>query len=180
MVHNILIAYASKHNATKEIAERIGFTLSSGNLNITIASVEKVADVTQFTVVILGSAVYFGQWRMSATKFIKDNKSELLQKKVWIFSSGPLGRRPVYKLTKYWDFDASLNDLFLSVNPISIVTFHGAINKSRLNFLENEVLKQIRIPLRDYRQWDHIQAWAQTINGHLTKSSNQLKIEKFA
>ena len=180
MDHKILIAYASKHSATKEIAERIGFILSSGNLNVTIASVENVRNISQFTVIILGSAVYFGQWRMSAVKFLKDHKSILLTKKVWLFSSGPLGRGPIHKLNSYWDFQASLNDLLLSVKPAGIETFHGVINKSKINYLEKEMLQQMRIPLKDYRRWDQIQTWAQTIKGQLTKSSNQLKIEKSA
>jgi menaquinone-dependent protoporphyrinogen oxidase len=180
MTDNILVAYASKHNATKEIAERIGFILSSENLKVTVTSVDKVTDISQYTAIILGSAIYFGQWRMSATRFLKVNKKALLTKKVWIFSSGPLGKSPIHKLTKYWDIHPSLNHQLLSAKPLAIETFHGAINISKLNFLEKEVLDQMKIPLRDYRKWNHIQSWTRSIAAHLKALANQHKIEKSA
>ena len=87
----ILVTYASKYGATKEIAEKISETLQNSGFETICSSTEKVNDLSEFQAVILGSALYMGQWRKPAVSFIKNNTRALIEKDVWIFSSGPSG-----------------------------------------------------------------------------------------
>ncbi|MEO8392310.1 MAG: flavodoxin domain-containing protein [Chloroflexota bacterium] len=54
----ILVAYASKHNATTEIATAIGELLQqSADVQVDVRSVETIKDISAYEVVIVGSAV---------------------------------------------------------------------------------------------------------------------------
>ena len=63
MAGKILVAYASKHGATADIAEKIGQLLSQEDLDADVMPANQVVDVTQYDAFIIGSASYIGQWR---------------------------------------------------------------------------------------------------------------------
>jgi flavorubredoxin len=54
----VLVCAASKHGATKEIAEAIGRRLAEAGLTVDLNDVEEVNDIAQYDAVVLGSAVY--------------------------------------------------------------------------------------------------------------------------
>ncbi|MBE0689894.1 MAG: flavodoxin domain-containing protein, partial [Anaerolineae bacterium] len=70
MQNKALIAYASKYGATAEIAERIGQTLRESGLAAEVKPADQVDDVSKYSAVVLGSAVYAGQWRKEAATFL--------------------------------------------------------------------------------------------------------------
>jgi len=74
MDEKVLVTYASKYGATAEIAEKIGEVLRQAGLQTDILPVKSIRDLTQYNAVILGSAVYIGQWRKDAVKFLKASK----------------------------------------------------------------------------------------------------------
>ncbi|MEJ2595984.1 MAG: flavodoxin domain-containing protein [bacterium] len=63
MEKKILVTYASKHGATAEIAERIDAILQEKGFPTKLVSLEEPVDPGPFDVVIIGSAIYIGQWR---------------------------------------------------------------------------------------------------------------------
>ena len=87
----VLVAYATKYGATAEIAEKIGQALRGAGLSADVLPADRVSDLTPYQAVVLGSAVYIGQWRKEAVKFLKANETVLAEKPVWLFSSGPSG-----------------------------------------------------------------------------------------
>ncbi|MBN2409836.1 MAG: flavodoxin, partial [Candidatus Aminicenantes bacterium] len=56
----VLVAYGTKHGATAEIAERIGRLLRQAGLSVDVHPAARVADITPYKAIILGSAVYIG------------------------------------------------------------------------------------------------------------------------
>ena len=65
----VLVCAASKHGSTKEITEAIGRRLAEAGMSVDVSDVEEVNDLTQYDAVILGSAVYMGNWLQSALQF---------------------------------------------------------------------------------------------------------------
>ena len=63
MENNVLVAYASKYGATKEIAEKIGEVLQDAGCSVDVHSVSDVKDLSGYQAVVLGSAAYIGGWR---------------------------------------------------------------------------------------------------------------------
>jgi menaquinone-dependent protoporphyrinogen oxidase len=55
---SILVAYASKHGATQEIAERIAETLRATGGTVEVRPVESAGELAGYDAFVLGSAVY--------------------------------------------------------------------------------------------------------------------------
>jgi menaquinone-dependent protoporphyrinogen oxidase len=160
MNNRVLISYATRYGATAEIAEKIGETLRGAGLDVEVLPVDQVRDVSAYSAVVLGSAVYAGQWRKEAADFLKANAGALGQRPVWIFSSGPTGEGDATALMKGWNFPEVLKPIADAVKPRDIAFFHGDIDMQKLNFGEKLIVKGVRAPVGDYRDWEAISAWA--------------------
>src|SRR6266566_4086424 len=89
-----LVAVATQHGATREIADMIGATIAARGIETDIREVEKVTAVDGYDGVVVGSAVYMGNWIKSARTFVEGNADELAARPTWMFSSGPIGDPP--------------------------------------------------------------------------------------
>src|SRR5689334_2159240 len=87
----VLIAVASKHGSTREIAEAIGEELRSAGLEVDLKNVADVVQLRGYVAAVLGSAIYAGNWLPEAKAFAQRFHAELGTLPVWLFSSGPLG-----------------------------------------------------------------------------------------
>lgn len=167
MEKKILVTYDSKYGSTAEIADKVGTTLKESGCGVDILSVKKVENINAYDSIVIGTAVYIGQWRKAIKKFIKDNEKNLTSKNVWLFSSGPTGEGEPAELTNGWKYPESLQPLFDAIKPIDITLFHGEVNLKKLNFIEKFMAKKVDSPVGDFRDWDAIEKWAISIADHL-------------
>jgi len=163
MDKKVLVAYATKHGSTAEIAEKIGQVLREAGLDTNVLPASPVDDVAPYDAVVLGSAVYIGGWQKNAAKFLNVNENALAEKEVWLFSSGPTGEGDPVELAEGWRFPKSLQSLADRIQPHDIVLFHGALDEEDLNFIQKWMLKNVSAPLGDFRDWEAITAWAMQI-----------------
>ena len=91
---SVLVAYASKHGATRQIAERIGDVLRGRGLSAEVRPIRGVTDLDDYQAFVIGGAVYFGSWLKDVTRFLEHYQPVLAEHPVWLFSSGPLGDQP--------------------------------------------------------------------------------------
>jgi menaquinone-dependent protoporphyrinogen oxidase len=171
MEPKVLVAYATKYGSTREIAEKIGEVIREANYSVDVIPVEEVTDLRAYGAVVLGSAVYVGQWRKEAGTFLKDNEEELTKREVWLFSSGPTGKGEPEELMEGFHFPQSLQPVADRIQPRDIVFFHGALDLKKLGLPEKVVVKGIKAPLGDYRDWDAITLWAKSIVEVLQKEA---------
>jgi len=167
MAKSVLVAYGSKYGATAEIAERIGQTLREKALQADVLSAERVKDPGAYQAVVLGSAVYIGQWRKNAADFLKRNEAALARLPVWLFSSGPSGRGDPKELVKGWVLPADLQPVADRVRPRDVAVFHGNLNERKANLLEKWLVKNVGGEMGDFRDWQAVAAWAAGIAGAL-------------
>jgi menaquinone-dependent protoporphyrinogen oxidase len=164
MDKNILVTYASKYGATKEIAVKIGEVLRQAGLPVDVWPVAGIRELTRYRVVILGSAVYVGKWQKEAVKFLQENENILAERPVWIFSSGPTGTGDPVELVEGARLPAELQTVADHIQPRDIAVFHGYINPDKINFIEKWAIKSlVKKPFGDFRDWDAIAAWATSI-----------------
>jgi menaquinone-dependent protoporphyrinogen oxidase len=166
----VLVAYATKYGATAEIAEIIGEVLRQAGLRADVRPAEKVSDVSAYQAVVLGSAVYIGRWRKQATKFLNANEKALAERPVWLFSSGPTGEGDPVELLKGWRLPGGLQPVADRIQPRDIAVFHGAVNVDDLNFIERWMIKNVKSPVGDFRDWEAITAWAEGIAAALKEA----------
>ncbi len=167
MNQKVLVAYATKYGATEEIAERIGLALGKAGVAAEVLAVDKVADVTAYTAVVVGSAVYIGGWRKEAAKFLEENEEALATRPVWLFSSGPTGEGDPVEQMDGWTFPDKLKPVAARIQPREIVVFHGDVDVEKLNFMERFMIKNVKAPTGDFRDWAAIDDWAEEIAGAL-------------
>jgi len=163
MTYRILVAYASKHGSTIEIAQKIGEVLTEAGLQVNVLPVEKVTDVTPFDAVVLGSAVYAGSWRKEAVTFLEEYKTLLAKVPVWLFSSGPMGKGDPVTLVQGWHFPSAQQSIADRIHARDIALFHGAIDMKKLNYVERQIVKEFQPDVGDFRDWEAITNWAISI-----------------
>jgi menaquinone-dependent protoporphyrinogen oxidase len=159
----VLIAYASKHGTTAEIARRIGERIREHGVNVEVDPVRDVKNLCRYDAIILGTAIYFGRWKSEAVKFIKKHRHEFSQKPLWIFLSGPTGEGDPEALVEGLKYPPSMEDLIGDIHPKEIAVFHGALDVDKLGFFEKFIVKKVKAPVGDFRDWEAIDDWARAI-----------------
>jgi len=159
----VLVAVASKHGSTLEIARMIGTSLALRKIEAEVVPVGSVASLEEYDAVVLGSSVYMGHWLESARRFAAEHADELLQRPVWLFSSGPLGD-PVTPAEEPTDA-ANLVEM---TDAREHRVFGGSLWKEDLGIAERAMVAAVRAPEGDFRPWAEIDEWAGQIADELT------------
>ena len=161
----VLVTAASKHGATAEIAEVIGEQLTRSDIDAVVMPIGEVNAIEEFDAVVLGSAVYAGQWLAPAKDFVRAHAGEMAARPVWLFSSGPIGDPP-----KPEDDPVDAAAMVSATAAREHVIFAGRLDKAKLGFAEKAITMALRAPYGDFRQWDVIRSWASGIALTLQKS----------
>jgi menaquinone-dependent protoporphyrinogen oxidase len=159
----VLVAAASRHGATAEIADAIGDVLRERGLDADVKRAEEVHDLTGYDAVVLGSAVYIGKWLGPARDLVERRADELVTLPVWLFSSGPIGD----PLRPEPDEAVAVDELVATTRARGHRLFGGKLDKKKLGFGEKAVVVAFRAPDGDFRDWDEIRAWASEIAADL-------------
>jgi len=155
----VLVAYASKHGSTQGIAERIAGKLRQMGKQVDVQPVDTVKNPGSYEAYVIGSAIYFGSWMKEATEFVHQNKTTLAGRPVWLFSVGPLG-------VDFMDDEQQpkAKPVFQEhIKPRDHRVFFGALDHNKLTFTERMMTKAVRAPEGDYRNWEAIDTWAESI-----------------
>jgi menaquinone-dependent protoporphyrinogen oxidase len=148
---SVLVAYGSRHGATREIADAIGDAIRHAGMDVNVTSVESGVDASTYEAVVLGSAVYMGRWLNQARDWALQNKDALKNRPLWLFSSGPIGN-PL----KPDQDPVDVADLSASMGARAHRRFGGRLDKSRLSFGEKAVVWGVGAEEGDFRPWDDI------------------------
>src|SRR5688500_13129693 len=159
----VLVTAASRHGSTREIAEAVAGQLRNADIEVDLRDVSKVRDLEGYDAVILGSAVYAGSWLPEAKQFAEEHRGELAKRPVWLFSSGPLGAPDAQTKEDPAKFAAPLGEVPVRDHRL----FVGKLNPAELGFAERVVVKVVKAPYGDFRDWEAIRGWASQIAGDI-------------
>jgi menaquinone-dependent protoporphyrinogen oxidase len=162
----ILVAYASRHGSTKDISDSIAQILSEQGHRTEAIDAGQVTDISKYDGIILGSGVYMGRWLKPSLKFIENFKDQIKTKPTWLFSSGPLGDPPEPKNGNEQQIQALLS----ATKARDHQTFNGRIQKNKLGLAEKMIVKAVKAPEGDFRDWKEIRDWAEQIAESIAKS----------
>jgi menaquinone-dependent protoporphyrinogen oxidase len=124
--------------------------------------VEQRPDPGPFDAVLLGSAVYAGHWLDPAVKYVSEHADVLRRRRLWLFSSGPIGEPPFPPDEPY-----EVASLMKVTGARGHAVFPGRLEKNRLSFGERAMVTAMRAPLGDFRDWGALGAWASQIAGQI-------------
>jgi menaquinone-dependent protoporphyrinogen oxidase len=150
----VLVASASKHGSTAEIAEAIGTVLEKRGFEVALKPADAFTSIQGYDAVVIGSAVYAGRWRDKAKEFVERHSEELKKLEVWLFSSGPLGD-PL----KPDDEPTDVARMIAMTGARGHKVFAGKLDKGELNLAERAVVRGVRAPYGDFRDWEDVFAW---------------------
>lgn len=170
-MRTILVTYASKHGATAEIAQSIARVLRSFELDVTARRVENIESLSEFDAVVMGSAIYLGEWIDTSAEFLERYQADLEDKAIWFFISGPTGEGDPLNLLKAPLVPDSIRATVDAINPVEVKLFKGKIDLRRLPPDQRKIVKAANVPRGDFRDWDVIQAWAKTLARTLREQS---------
>jgi menaquinone-dependent protoporphyrinogen oxidase len=158
----VLVAFATRHGSTRDIAEALAGTLNAAQIPAEARPIDEVTQLDPYAAVVIGSAVYYGQWMGEAHSFIETNAAALKSRPVWLFSSGPVG------VTLKPEGDPQdVAALTAASGALGHRVFAGRLDRALFGFNEKLAAQVVRAPDGDYREWDQIADWAREIEATL-------------
>ncbi|WP_347058146.1 flavodoxin domain-containing protein [Blastococcus sp. HT6-30] len=159
----VLVAFASRHGATREIAAALAQSLPAsragriGRLSTVLAPVELRPDPADFDAVVLGSAVYAGRWLEPARRYVGAVAPELRGRSTWLFSSGLVGDRPGPP-----DDDPDGRRIGDWIDALDHRVFPGRLERRVLSAAERAGWPAHAV-VGDFRDWRAVRAWCEEI-----------------
>lgn len=175
MSDKILVTYASRGGSTAGVAEAIANTLTEQGILVELYPMQEVHDLSAYSAVVAGSAIQMDKWLPEAMQFIKQHQDELAQIPVATFTvCMALALRNDDKTkTKIASQVQAIREM---VMPVSEDFFAGVLNLSKVPSIPFQLLARFGILLGfwsegDYRDWDAIQQWANSLAEQLLSQS---------
>lgn len=153
---SVLIAYATKHGSTREVAETLRDELEELGLQAETAPAAEVDDLASYDGVIVGGSLYMGRWHGDAVRFLQRHRESLTGLPFAVFAMGP-------QTIEAHDITGARTQLDRSLakakarEPEAVAIFGGVVDPTKLRFPLN------RLPASDARDWESIRAWAGTV-----------------
>jgi menaquinone-dependent protoporphyrinogen oxidase len=178
----VLVVYASRHGATKGIAERIAAALEQHGITVTVRDAAVSRELGEFDAYVIGGAAYMQHWLKDVTEYVRRHRATLATRPVWLYSSGPVGTETVDKEgrdIRTQSEPREFAEFAEAIHPRGTRVFFGAwdptakpanlaerIGIATLSRLPADA--QAALPAGDFRDWEDIDAWARHIADALT------------
>jgi menaquinone-dependent protoporphyrinogen oxidase len=176
-----LIVYGTRYGATASTSEEIATVLRDEDFTVRVvnAKEEKVDDISEYELIIVGSGMKINRWTKEPENFLKKFQKELSKKKVVIFVSSAI--KAIYDheenseelekaQKKYLDEKAEK----YSLKPVVMTIFGGVLNYDNMGWMARKTVGQLYrkyeamgIEKKDgvyyTRNWDVIRKWTKEL-----------------
>ena len=166
----VLVAVASRHAATAEIAERIGAELRESlveidpSVQVDVREIGTIADLDEYDAVLVGSAIYVGRWLKSARHFVAARGDAAQTAGLAVLQR--TGRGPLAPQLE----PPELTALTLACGAREHRLFAGRLRRADLQVGERVAVRAVHAEEGDYRDWDDISGWARQVADELVSS----------
>jgi menaquinone-dependent protoporphyrinogen oxidase len=166
----MLIAYASRHESTHEVAEAVAAALREAGEEVEVRLACDVDDLDASEPVILGAPLYMGRWHKDARHFLTRHRAELATTPIAVFALGPLHDTEKEREGARKQLEHALGKT-PEVRPVAVEIFGGALHPEELHFPFS------KMPATDIRDWDAIEAWAESLPSLFAPAARQAGAE---
>ena len=170
MTDAILVTYATRYGSTQEVAGKIADTLRESGLTVNIQPVKQVQTLDGYRAVVIGAPLYMFNWLKKARDFLSRHRADLKEMPVAVFALGPTEDKE-----KDWTETRAQLDKVLAkfpwLKPVTVKLFGGKFDPAQLTFPYNLIPALKQMPVSDIRDWEGIQAWANSLPARLGEQS---------
>jgi menaquinone-dependent protoporphyrinogen oxidase len=164
----ILVAYASRHGATQEIAVRIAGRLAETGVAAELHRVDEVAMLDDYDAVVFGAPVYDQSWPWEANDFVAEHREALSVRPLWLFSVGSFGDTKWLIGPLTHKEPRGIATIRADLRPREYRVFQGVILKHQWPFWSRVFFHAFGGRFGDHRDWNTIDDWADRIAAALT------------
>jgi menaquinone-dependent protoporphyrinogen oxidase len=142
-----LIIYATRYGATALTSQEIATVLHEEGFDVKVvdAKKEKIQDISEFELIIVGGGLKMGRWTGESDDFLKNFREDLAQKRVAIFVSSAMkslferqGKtEELGKIRRQYLEDEALK---YNLQPIALGLFGGVMDKNKMGFIFRRTL----------------------------------------
>lgn len=157
-----LVVYGTKSGCTTGIAERIGATLAERGMTVDVRPVEKAGDPSAYDAVVVGSGIRVGSWHAPVKEWVAANADALKGFPVAFYTccltlaTDPEKSEEVRAYT-----DALVTET--GVTPVDVGLFAGWNEPKAFSLIERTVMKVMKAPQGDFRDFEAVAAWAEDV-----------------
>jgi len=153
----LLVAYASKHGSTREVADAVAIRLREHGWHVELLEAADVATVDCYDGVVLGAVLYMGRPHRDARRFLHRHHAALATMPVAVFAMGPLKNEEHELAGSRAQIDKALAH-YDDVTPDVEDVFGGVVDPAVLRFPFSHM------PAGDARDWDAVRAFADRVH----------------
>lgn len=171
---HLLVAYASVHGSTREIASAIAGRLRSAGHVVDLQPVDEIDALVGVDGVVLGSAIHNRAWLPPAVTFVEAHVAELSERPVWLFSVSSVGDttsvfgQRIAHVMRRTHSEPSQVRVWRGRLPVrGHRNFAGVIERSHWGLAGNVFLRAFGGTYGDHRDWQDIDRWADQIAAEL-------------
>jgi menaquinone-dependent protoporphyrinogen oxidase len=152
----LLVAYATKHESTHEVAEAVAARLRERGVEAEVRPARDVETLDPYGGVVIGGALYMGRWHRDARHFLSNHRDELTGLPLAVFAMGPLTLegKDVARSRKQLDHALAKEP---GLEPLTVAIFGGVVDPGKEHF------PFTHMDASDARDWEQIRAWADSV-----------------
>jgi menaquinone-dependent protoporphyrinogen oxidase len=165
---HILLAYASIHGSSAEVADYMGRILRQSGLTATVADIGAIKDLTPYDAVVLGAPIHGGIWVKPMMLFVQQHQAVLRQKlaATWLTCIRVLEENGTQHVRQHYILpDFTTYSLLI---PMGI--FAGKLDLKSVSYEEQWLLnarydgERVVDHLKgDFRDWGAIHQWTMSL-----------------
>jgi len=157
MSRKILITYASRAGSTEQTAAYMGQTLRDKGFTVDVKPIKENPDPSPYAAVLCGSAIRGGAWLPEAVDYVRDHHDVLAERffVAWTMCLTLADDTPEHR-EQVSDYLAPIREI---VQPEAEGFFAGVMDLSKLSFPVRLLIKAMKAPSGDFRDWDAIRNW---------------------
>lgn len=157
----VLVVYATRSGCTAGIAEHIGKTLTERGIEAEVVTAQEAAGPAGYDAVILGSGVRAGTWHEAARTWASVHAEQLKTMPVALFTCGLVitgGAEKAGEVRAYTD--ALIEQT--GITAVDVGLFAGWSEPASFSFVERSILKLLKAPKGDFRDYSAIGRWTES------------------
>lgn len=173
-MRRILVAYATCHGSTAEIAQRIADRLQVSGDTVDCRPMTEVNSADAYDAVVAGSPIHDQAWLPEAIGFLTRYGPALVRDPVWLFSVGMPGALP--RRVQGWAMQEE-GQMAARLSPLVQARGHrlfsGVVRSEHLTPRGRMKFRVMGGRYGDFRDWPAIDEWADSIAAELQVPGGQ-------